>query len=50
MRSLEPWKDGQPMKKSKFPEQRIAFALQQAEGGMQVADRWRPGLSAAIDS
>jgi putative transposase len=36
------------MKKSKFTEQQIAFALQQAEGGTQVADVCRKvGISEA---
>jgi putative transposase len=29
------------VKKSKFSEQQIAFALQQAEGGTTVAELWR---------
>lgn len=38
-----PMEGGCPMKKSKFTEQQIAFAFQQAEGGTQVAEyagRW----------
>jgi putative transposase len=49
------------MKRSKFTEQQIAFALQQAESGTQVAEvcrkmgiseatfyRWKPDLSRSI--
>ena len=33
------------MKKSKFTEQQIAFALQQAEGGRRRKNKYLPGLT-----